>query len=829
MIRLYKLKNYNVFQNETKTGWNCPHYEGNIENICNELMNERGYHLRLKENDNVMFFGDLDGYQEDFETFQNQMKDYLKEFGIELEDNDFSYTQNTGYEKDGKSFHYTIKKYYGKIQNIKTIVERFKKKYKYGKIIDCSIYSDKWWRLPNQRKKSTMDTEHRIIKGEMIDFVVTHIKDNTLCLDNIDFTEKEIKDEKKKSKKYVKKKTDIEIDIDNLSAVSMGTAGNTIDSTVIYNKTNGNDYDDTIKQESIVEKFIEKCISFERSDDYHSWINFGIALKNYFNDDIGFRLFDKFSQVSPKYSYHEVEQTWTSIKIREDTDEQKLSIGSIYYWAELDNHAEYKLIMDDEKWFENILVNITHNDIARYIKYNMKCNNFVWVKNSLYCYDGYRWNNNSNEFSRYISEDLYNHIYERISKMKKYEDKMDKVIRHLKYLKSHAFKQYVMEESKIYFTNDNLQFNNNPFLLGFENGVLDLKTREFRDYRYDDYMTMSCGYNYHVETDIEKINFMNQLITSIMSDLHERKLYLDIFASALDGQVMEKIIIFNGGGRNGKGMIDEFVVFLLGDYAYGNAPNTLITKPLPTGPCPEVFKMNRKRLIIFKETPESIPIENSVIREITGGGGISGRNCNSNDSEVIMHNTTIIECNKKPKYKEEPLKADIDRTIDLRFKNTFTDIEEEVNGIDTFLVNKYFKTHAFKEEYKYAFLHILLDAYQELMSNKYLLKIPDSIKQNNQEYLEQSIKIMEFFNDNYERTENEKDFIKIEDIKDAFLSSDFYINLTKLEKRKYSKKYFIEFFEKYPPLRKNYRERLNNIPERPWNVLIKIKKKEYNI
>jgi hypothetical protein len=62
-----------------------------------------------------------------------------------------------------------------------------------------------------------------------------------------------------------------------------------------------------------------------------------------------------------------------------------------------------------------------------------------------------------------------------------------------------------------------------------------------------------------------------------------------------------------------------------------------------------------------------------------------------------------------------------------------------------------------------------------------------------------------------------------EDIKEGFLASDFYANLTKLEKRKYSRKYFIEFFEKYRPLVKFYRERttIDYVDYR--NVLIKFK------
>lgn len=820
MFRLYKLDSYFVEKNEDGSWKNCDYFDGSIEEVCKELEVHQGYHMRLTKNDDVMFFGDLDGYKEDISVFKDQMKEFLKDYNMDIEDTDFSYTQNLGYKKEGKSFHFTIKKYYSHITHLAKCMKQFKKKYGYGGVIDISIYGDKWWRMPNQCKQQKINTDHKIIQGNMTDFVINYIQEDAICFNDIDFSEKKKEKEKKVKKKKEAEAT--EVDLDTLSEVSLGTAGNKTESTVLYYP---NKKDDPEKQQRDVYQFIEKCISFERSDDYNTWILFGIALKNSFPDDIGFDMFDKFSQKSPKYDHDEVFKTWAGLRFKDNEEDNKLSIGSIYYWAETDNEAEYKLIFDNEKWFENILLNITHNDLARYIKFHMKCNNFVWVNKSLYCYDGYRWHNDANEFSRYISEDLYNHIYDKISKMSQYKDILKKVEKHLKLLKSHSFKREIIEESKIYFTKNNLKFNHNPFLLGFENGVLDLRSGLFRNYRYDDYMTMSCGYDYRPELDTAKIDFINDLISSIMSDPLEKKLYLQILASALDGQVMEKIIIFNGGGRNGKGMIDEFVVFLLGDYAYGNAPNTLITKPLPTGPSPEVFKMNRKRLIIFKETPESIPIDNSVIREITGGGGISGRNCNSNDSEVVMHNTTIIECNKKPKYKEDPLKADIDRTIDLRFKNTFTDIVEEVNGVDTFLVNKYFKTHEFKEEYKYAFLHILLEAYRSLMENKYILNIPDSIKQNNLEYLEQSIKIMEYFNENYEKTDDEKDFIKIDDIKDGFLASDFYENLTKLEKRKYSKKYFIEFFEKYRPLAKHYKDRkkIDTIDHR--NILLNFIKK----
>ena len=38
-----------------------------------------------------------------------------------------------------------------------------------------------------------------------------------------------------------------------------------------------------------------------------------------------------------------------------------------------------------------------------------------------------------------------------------------------------------------------LDFNSNPFLLGFDNGVYDLQNELFRPYKFDDYITMKTG------------------------------------------------------------------------------------------------------------------------------------------------------------------------------------------------------------------------------------------------------------------------------------------------------------------------------------------------
>jgi phage/plasmid-associated DNA primase len=351
-------------------------------------------------------------------------------------------------------------------------------------------------------------------------------------------------------------------------------------------------------------------------------------------------------------------------------------------------------------------------------------------------------------------------------------------------------------------TDDTIKFDNNWKLLGFENIVYDLENGNFRDYMFDDYISTTTGYEWK-EPLKEDIALINDLISQIMPVKEERELYLQILASALDGKCLEKFIIFNGSGGNGKGMIDDLLLCALGNYGFiGN--NSILFENNKMGSNPEKANIHKKRLVIFREPPENKKFENSIIKEFTGGGTFCARGHHETNTKKELNLTMIVEANKKPLLAEEPTDADIRRIIDIYFRSSYTEDKSKVdNANNIYLANTYYKTSEFQNKYKYALLHILFEEYKKYKNNNFHLFVPKSIEERTKLYLELSNNIVQWFKDNYKNTNNSSDICKMKDLYDDFSGSNYFVNLTKSDKRKYNKTYFnnyiIEnnFFKKY--------------------------------
>ena len=78
------------------------------------------------------------------------------------------------------------------------------------------------------------------------------------------------------------------------------------------------------------------------------------------------------------------------------------------------------------------------------------------------------------------------------------EKKIERFLLIIKNLKTTSFIDNVMKECRgLFYDKDFMdKLDENHYLFSFKNGVLDLKTGQFRDGRPEDFISLCCGVNY---------------------------------------------------------------------------------------------------------------------------------------------------------------------------------------------------------------------------------------------------------------------------------------------------------------------------------------------
>ena len=781
----------------------------------------KGYHQRIDPTKSYQFFGDCDKFRGSFDDFSKILINFLnKYYNIQIKENEISYTENNSTKG---SYHYSIPTLYCSCKKLKEIHTNLLEKYNdifvykidddtqsdvnyqkvidkprvvnYQKVIDTTIYSKHWFRLPNQKKEQKKDTEHIIKRGKMEDFILGYIQKDSKYIDDNKFMDDTNINNTQKLKKKKNKKNNIknEVIIENNYEIESDNDIDKLDNTKI----------DEIKKDCMNEQFIlfknffDECYKKERFDDYNDWIVIGFAIKNRFGED-GFDLFNYFSSKGIKYEgIQETRKKYDSFTLNDI--EKKSTIASLYYFALKDNKIKYIELIKKYSLFKHF--DMTSTDIAKYIQH-LKPNDFIWKGDILYCFNGKFWENNVEIIKHYISNELHDFLKNIIVDCFWDDKEFNSMKNSLKRLKGQSLKKEIVETTKEYMKNNDIEFDNKWWLFGFNNCVYDLKEHRFREYKYDDYVSLTTGYDWCEPTG-EQMEKMYEIILQIFPDSEIRQLYLIIISTGFEGRCFERLIVSNGGGRNGKGMIDDLALLAFGNYGLiGN--NALLFETSKTGSNPEKSNMHKKRLVIFKEPPKERKIQNSVYKELTGGGTFSARGLFESNTEKKLHNTTILECNEKPLFAEEPTQADADRIIDIYFMSHFTSDPDKLMKPYNYPINVDYKTDEFKENHKRALLKVLFEKYKTYANNGYKLNIPDSVKYRTNEYLEKSCDIVSWFKDNYEQTNDKKDFIKLKDVFDNYKGSEFYFNLTKTKKQEQNYKYFINYFSNNQSFSKFY-------------------------
>ena len=440
--------------------------------------------------------------------------------------------------------------------------------------------------------------------------------------------------------------------------------------------------------------------------------------------------------------------------------------------------------------------------------------------NCIYHWNGKYWEKDISgkdiPLHKKINNDFFTHLKEKAYKLFGSDnDKLEEfqnALKKLNKIRSNTAKKGIIDEFKMVVDigKDDI-FDLNPDLLCFKNGVYDLSKGEFREARKEDYITLTIPYDYREPTQ-EEINKFDDFFNKVMPVEDERKFLLKCLSSCLGGRTLENVLIMTGSGRNGK---DTLLSYLLKgtlgrDLFYYNS-NTVITGANTAGANQEKNNMNKKRCVLYNEPEKDKTLKVSTLKEITGGEEINARGIYKSDTTVNLNATNIIMCNDIPPL-DDPDEAMGNRLIVIEFRAMFRTPEKIAEyPKDTpylHLVDTYYKEKKFIQENRIPFLHLLLKSYVDFRNDGHKLTgIPESIKKLSSAYMANSDHFLNWFNDAFDKTGNQKDYIKMIDLYEKFRSSDYYENLSKKDKRSMNKKKLIDIVKKNPHLKGFYRDR----------------------
>tara|TARA_R110000822_G_scaffold75724_3_gene182165 strand:+ start:275 stop:2551 length:2277 start_codon:yes stop_codon:yes gene_type:complete len=551
-------------------------------------------------------------------------------------------------------------------------------------------------------------------------------------------------------------------------------------------------------------------ISVEYLDEREAWIKILMACKKCGITEDQTRII---SQKSSSFTDDGFDTAWDSY----DEDTITVSEGTLRYYAKKSNPDEYSKIITATVDFSSE----TDSGLAK-IFHELEGDCCKYIDDVLYVYLDGEWRivdtKNPCVLRHFIVTTLDNKLSTVISEFKKKLLETDSTALTQQLGKLYSLQQTINGMTKITsitkrymdtLVSENLNaedvFDKHPFIFRFKNKAFDIQEGVDIVITKEHYITQSTTQEFIPPTP-EQLRVIDNLFNQIFPDPEVKDCYLSIMYQSLTGIRQERLILANGGGRNGKGLLNELLFQLMGSYAY-KLPVELLTKELnTTGANPQLANCDKKRLILASEPEDGTRLQMGVVKEMTGGNEISARGLYSSKTHVEMNQVLLLECNKKPQLSGRIDTSVLERIVDVPFESTFTTNPDNVDikkGI--FIANPMYKTEEWRKEHASAlFIYIVHKAKKDLY-------IPDRVRMISEQYVMGSDELYSWIMNGYSLTDNNNDYVKCKDLYREYTESAFFCNLARAEKRVMTKKHFTEMIKTHLVFKKRFNDKSDRI------------------
>jgi P4 family phage/plasmid primase-like protien len=342
---------------------------------------------------------------------------------------------------------------------------------------------------------------------------------------------------------------------------------------------------------------------------------------------------------------------------------------SIMYWAKQDAYDAYEKVKRTtiDYYIEETIFDAADFDYAM-VLYHMFKDKYVCssiTNKRWYTFKRHRWEKDEGMSLRLaISRDMFALYSEKQSQymadLQNYEsnndvhEKMQRKVKKIaevciKLKKTNDKNNIMREAMEIFFDKDFVKnMDANKYLLCFSNGVIDFRTKSFRQGYPQDYITKTTGIPYIPynrdeckETSEEIITFMEQLFPQ---EGLCRYMWDHLSASLIGVKKEHAFNIYRGSGSNGKSILTDLMTQALGEYK-GTVPITLVTEKRGTigGTSSEIIQLKGIRYAVMQEPSKDAVINEGILKELTGGDPIQARALYS-DSEIFEPQFSLVVC-----------------------------------------------------------------------------------------------------------------------------------------------------------------------------------------
>ena len=168
------------------------------------------------------------------------------------------------------------------------------------------------------------------------------------------------------------------------------------------------------------------------------------------------------------------------------------------------------------------------------------------------------------------------------------------------------------------------KFDADPMLLGVTNGVIDLRTGELLPTTPDLLVSKRCNVSYNPLVDCPRFK---AALAAWQPEPEMRAFLQRYLGLCLSGLLEQKLGFLYGLGANGKSVLIDLLVWLLGDYSLVIDSSMLMKQRFKDGksPRPDIVALKCVRFAVGSELSDGQAFDEGEIKKLTGGDPITGR------------------------------------------------------------------------------------------------------------------------------------------------------------------------------------------------------------